>query len=177
MSSLTKVSVRDGKEWVKIDADSAIAYYPQGASAKSRQFRCDICGQYVIFAVGSINRPYFKHNSSEESKDCEERTFSPYVYTGKSYSPKERIERHSLPLRIVINGNNLTFELGFPNLFRKELKNICNGGYVAVECTKTIYNKPFNYGVSERFNSNKITYLPVGNEPAEEYIIKLNVKN
>ena len=146
--------------WVSITATEAARKHPGGTvSADSGLFKCDICGQYVGFADGRVRERYFYHNSSEQNKYCEDRTFSTgsiAVFTAKSYS---------LPIRLRITSYN-AFELQmgfFP------LPAGTKGDAFRIEPAGGV-EKPFSYNFS-RLEESGLTYLSIGKRPATEYRI------
>lgn len=161
MASLTHVCMWDKNFWRPITAEEAASLHPGGTvSAYSGLFMCELCGQYVILTDGDIRKRYFKHSAYEKSKDCPERT-------GVGYSSIYDDSEHELPIRITgISESSFRFEIGlikapinfFSKDFRMEikLKGVSDVGYV--------FSK-------ERLNYDKITYLPIGEIPFENFTI------
>jgi len=164
MASLTHVCMWIDKGWKRITAEEAARLHPGGTvSAHSEIFMCELCGQYVTLTDGEINVRYFKHSRGEKNKDCPERTFGPGVTVNIDLS------HHELPIRIVnVARGAFAFEMGFHKIpldiyeseFQIEVVGSCNLNQAY------IYNK-------ERFNSNRITYLSIGDVPSTGYAVKI----
>ena len=97
---LTNVSKRTAKGWMKTTPDDALFAYPNGVSANECCFRCNICGQYVTFVVGSLITHHFRHNSAEDDKDCEDRESLNNYLSSNSYSQQSG---HIYPVKVRIN--------------------------------------------------------------------------
>lgn len=172
MASLTDVSMRLGNSWIKTNPDEAWNRYPRTVQAKERLFRCNICGQYVVFAVGSKNANHFRHNSGEDNKDCEDRTKYNKDYYGnfrtRIFIPK--VEKHNLPIRLSISSSKiLELEIGLipiPDNLEKKLFD----STIVINGVDT--NLKYEYAF-ERINNETTTYLSVGSAPAEKYSINV----
>ena len=159
MPALTHVSLWDEHGWRHITEEEAAAMNPKGTvSAHSGLFMCELCWQYVTFTKEGKNRRYFKHSSSEESKDCPDRTQS--NKENDSCSPLQ----HDLPVRFTLeNSSKFKFEIGLIQVPYKLLNE---------QSQISIYsdNAKFVYNI-ERISNNGITYLDVGGTPSENYHI------
>lgn len=159
---LTHVCMWSGHGWKRITAPEAARKFPCGISASSGLFMCDICGQYVTLASGSIRDPYFKHSSEEKSKDCPERTL------GSNYSYGFNEQAHDLPIRLRVKSNN-SFELslGFmalpPSIIGKR-----DGRKISIQGRGRNFCVQYSL---ERLNPYSITYLSLGDEPCDSYSI------
>ena len=151
--------------WVRVTAEEAAAKHPGGTvSAHSGLFMCELCGQYVTLTDGYVRDRYFKHSAHEENKNCPERTFGP------SYTPSYKAGEHNLPIKLVTDSNtSFRLELGLvcvPEtiLQKQEKRQVSiiadNGGM-------------FTYSF-ERLNEGNITYVSVGNSPAETYSLSVS---
>ena len=82
-------------------------------------FRCYSCFQYVTFVKGSEQRvSHFRHRSSEISKDCEDRSL---VY--RPGTPASSLQTSAPdPLRLILDGNRVSLEIGFLPASSDELK-------------------------------------------------------
>lgn len=120
---------------------------------------CELCGQYVSLTNGSIRERYFKHSRSEKNKYCPERTFA----SGETitYSAKE----HDLPLRMtVFSGSSIEFELGLLPV-PAALLGKRSVGHISI---KPSGKNGFTYNY-DRLNREGLTYVSVGNLPAQFY--------
>ena len=95
--------------WVSITAEEVVKNNPYiGTVSYSREmFFCEICGQYVGLANGP-QRKYFKHSSTTNDKECEERSrnWGRLDWTKKFEPPK--LEP---PLIICVGKYEFHFEL------------------------------------------------------------------
>ena len=162
--ALTHVSMWTQHGWKRVTFEDVAKHHPGGTiSARSGLFKCDLCGQYVTLAAGP-QRSYFKHNSKEIDKDCEERSLS--VSKNIAFKP----ENHELPLRLIVSGSRFSFELGFtplpPQIFEKNRKR-----QILINA-KGITEETFQYDW-ERINNNTTNYLYAGDNPAETYSISI----
>lgn len=174
MAALTHVCMWTEKGWRKTNAWEASKMHPYGTvSAKSGLFMCDLCGQYVTLTNGSIREPYFKHSSSETTKDCPERSANSYY----SYTATQLIQYHDLPLRIkLLDNGKVTFELGFTPL-PPDVKRSLNKNHIVVNAVLSkLHNESYTYSF-QRIREDNITYLPVGGSPARQYEIDVNTFN
>ena len=162
MASLNHICMWSEHGWVRVTAEEAARKHPGGTvSVHSGLFMCELCGQYVTLTNGGMRVRYFKHSAYEANKNCPERTFGPF-YT-PTYSPSE----HDLPIRIVLNGNTFSFEIGILYVPETILKK-----QAEKKVTITTYSgKTFVFSF-ERLNSETITYLPIGDEPSSLYTIE-----
>lgn len=155
--------------WKRITASEAAKTARYGVSASSGLFMCELCGQYVVLTKAGLRNPYFKHSKSEEDKNCEERSLS---YNQAYYGGRLSTEKRGLPVRIVLEGTNQHFEIGFPRLGdlfnelpKKSKIQITNDN-----------GQEFNYSF-ERLNRDSMTYFSVGNNISKEYTIRTTVNN
>ena len=165
MASLTHVCMWSDHSWIPITAGDAASLHPGGTvSAHSGLFMCDLCGQYVTLTDGQIYTRYFRHSSSEKSKSCPERTFGPGV-PPPVYSP----DAHELPLKICnVSDAGFSFEIGFLYL---PIEILCAANIQAIEITPNGAGTSYQY-LFERLNENSLTYLSVGDYPAQSYSIR-----
>lgn len=171
MAALTHVCMWTEKGWRKITAWEASKMHPYGTvSARSGFFMCDLCGQYVTLTSGSIREPYFKHSSSETSKDCPERSVNAYY----SYTTTQIKQNHDLPLRMKLLGNGkVAFELGFTPL-PTDIKRSLNKSHILINgIHSNIQSESFTFSF-QRIQEDNITYLQVGGTPAKRYDIAVN---
>ena len=165
MASLNHVCMWSEHGWINVTAEEAAAIHPGGTvSSHSGLFMCDLCGQFVTFTDGQIRDRYFKHSKKEADKTCPERTF------GSSYSPSYSSPEHELPIKLIVSD---------PTSFRLELGLICvPPSILAKQLIKKIEIKSTNghsYNYSfERLNEGTTTYLPVGEEPSENYYLSVS---
>lgn len=166
---LTHVCMWSGHGWKRITASEAVRMRPGGTvSARSGLFMCDLCGQYVTLTNGDIIDPYFRHSSDEKSKDCPERTF------GAASTNDFKADVHNLPIRIrIINSQSFEIEIGFIDipssiLGKKDSRKI-------IIKKANVIGASFVYSL-ERLNQGTITYLSVGNIPADKYQISYPIE-
>lgn len=164
MQSLTHVVHwdEDLHRWKEISAEEAVVSYGRKVSAAEHVFVCDICNQYVLLAYGEKNCPHFRHNSAEENKNCEERTFNA---SGARYLPKEC----ELPLRLNgIDQRGFFLELGFLYV-PEDILQEQEGQKIKIWLNDS--RKPYTYLV-ERLQEGSITYLFAGEIPAKSYTVE-----
>ena len=161
---LTHVCMWSEHGWKRVSAEQATRHGASGTvSARSGLFMCELCGQYVTLAWGTIRDPYFKHSSEELSKDCEERTFSasaPTTFTAGS---------HSLPLRLrILSSSQFELQIGLlpvPNSLLSDKRKI-------IILSSGLSSLRYEYATS-RIVDGTITYLSVGSVPAPNYQLSL----
>lgn len=162
--TLTHVCMWDNKGWKRITAKEAARLHPGGTvPAQSGLFMCELCGQYVLLTNNGCKVRHFRHSSLEKSKDCPERAGEMGVPI--SYNANE----HALPIRLTcISGSDFEFEIGFiqvpVDLLTSKLR---------IEIKSNLYNAQTFVYLKERLSAEGITYLPVGNVPAEKYFVNI----
>ena len=163
MESLTQVYMFQNNKWRHVCAEDASKIYFGTVSAKSGIFRCNQCGQYIILTKEGDVKPYFKHSSSEKSKDCPAR--SPYRVSNSV--PDRDYGKYPLPIRInIISPHSFELELGLiyvPQEISESnflIKIKCDA-FSPIVCS------------AERLKSNATTYLGLGcnKAPCKEYEI------
>lgn len=163
---LTHVCIWENRNWRHITIEEASQRYRRGVSANSGILSCSLCGKSVTLAVGEIKTPHFRHTSSDDEKNCPERTFSSsvgiYTHTKPDILP--------LPLRININNNTVSFELG---LIPPPEDILRINKHSRIFITNGFDNRKYTY-LLERLHPNELTYLPVGEQPAPYYLIDLS---
>lgn len=165
MASLNHVCMWSEHGWINVTAEEAAAIHPGGTvSSHSGLFMCDLCGQSVTFTDGQIRDRYFKHSKKEVDKTCPERTF------GSSYSPSYSPSEHELPIKLIVpNSTSFRLELGLiyvpPSILAKQL-------IKKIEI-KNANGQPYIYSF-ERLNEGTTTYLPIGEEPSENYFLSVS---
>ena len=107
--SLDNVFYWHKSSWRKITAEDYVKNNPKGkVSAKGKIFWCEMCEQFVTLANGEINKPHFRHASTDSKKDCEDRSKNFYKTDWlNSDKPPQ-----SLPLKICFEQNDFHFEIG-----------------------------------------------------------------
>lgn len=166
MAALTHVSMwSEHHGWKRIAALEAARLHPGGTvSARSGLFKCDLCGQYVILTNGDKKTRYFEHSAYETSKDCPDRTF------GSSRLFEYQAQEYELPLRLVsVEADRFSLELGLLYVPREQLRRQ-KLQQVSIQPRGDV-SQSFVYSF-ERLNPDSITYLPVGEIPASEYLIE-----
>ena len=160
--ALTHVCMWKDKSWKRISAYEAAKLFPYGASAYSGLFMCELCGQYVSLVNGSIQNSHLRHSASEENKDCDDRSES------YSYSNFFQAENHNLPIKLKINSSKtFSLSIGFISLPDRIMRD--KGNY------KIYISGEENYTYSfDRLNKGTVTYLDIGNKPADKYRISIS---
>ena len=155
------------KCWKPITVEEAKKCSPNGTiSAKSQQFLCSRCGQFVLLTQEKKRERYFKHSSEEESKSCPDRS---------NQNPCSEFHPNDcyLPIRLKnISRDCFHIELGFIPLPECVLRE-CNGGYVLIQ-GKIQPQKKYLF---ERLSNKSITYFPIGDIPCEKYSISYDIEN
>lgn len=153
---------KEQKKWVPVSLYEAIRMFPnQTVSANTGLFMCDLCKQYVILTNGKVYGRYFKHNSGDANKVCEERSTGPAVTV--YLNPSE----HNLPIRMFFSDDQFHFEIGFYSV----PKELLSGDKGTIEITSS--TRPFTYSF-ERLHDSGITYLSVGAGISAAYDIRVN---
>lgn len=165
MASLNHVCIwsKEDNCWKPITVEQASKMYPTGTvSVHSGLFMCGCCRQYVTLTHGKKQARAFKHSRGESDKSCPERTMGPdYKY---SFGAGE----HVLPIRMTsVSPSGFSIEIGFIYV-PSEIIEKYKGSRIEIRPDNT--EKPFVY-LFERLNSDSITYLPVGSNPAAKYKI------
>lgn len=159
MASLNHVCMWTEHGWTKVTAEEAAEYYPESTvSAQSGLFMCELCGQYVTLTSGSIYTRYFKHSQAEDDKSCPERTFGAYYYN--SFDPTEV----NLPLKIAVENNSFNLFIGFTRIPDQLFQSHSKDNMVIRGRDNDEYTYSF-----QRIGNDGVTYLSVGNNPAQEY--------
>ena len=155
--------------WKRITASEAAKTAQYGVSASSGLFMCELCGQYVVLTKAGLRDPYFKHSKSEEDKNCEERSLS---YNQAYYGGRLSTEKRGLPIRMILEGSNHHFEIGFPRL-GPILKDLPKNSKIQIIDNN---DQEFTY-FFERLNQDSITYFNIGNKMSRSYRIRTTVNN
>lgn len=162
---LNHVMVWKRDHWEKIEAGEASKLYGGATvSYKQKIFYCEVCSQYVTLTQVTDRRfPYFKHSTSDQNKDCEDRS--------KNYEQTYNFKKnsHSLPLKLDIKEGTVYFLLGFPPIPLDEVKNI---RFFKVKVTNSLTGDSFIFN-SERFDLSKTTYLNVGQSLLDKYEVEV----
>ena len=115
------------KCWKPITVEEAKKCSPNGTiSAKSQQFLCSRCGQFVLLTQEKKRERYFKHSSEEESKSCPDRS---------NQNPCSEFHPNDcyFPIRLKnISRDCFHIELGFIPLPECVLRE-CSGGSVLIQ--------------------------------------------
>lgn len=83
----------------RISLESACKMYPNGASAKSGYFVCELCAQNVLLTAPGVNVRHFRHDPSSPNKECDERQ----AHFDPLYGRRLRnLNSHLMPLRITV---------------------------------------------------------------------------
>lgn len=152
--------------WVNTTPSEAYKFYTHSVSSFSKQFMCEKCQQYVSFVVGK-NNPHFKHPVGSEY--CDEKTTSFYnIY-------KTNPLGFSLPLRIKTDLDSVEIFIGFPPVKESDMEKAINENAqlsISIKNGQVIRRFSINY---DRFSSEHITYLSVGDFFSERYLLDYTV--
>lgn len=163
--SLENVSIWDSNHgWHHTTPNKAIKLYPHGVQSMDSIFLCESCEQYVSFVVGD-KAPFFRHPVG--SNDCKDKM------TARSEYYRTNKLGFSLPIKIRIDGSKLAVFIGFLPIPIQLMKiNVSNGATVKIfgnqkELTMFLIN-------FDRFSSNHVTYISIGNTVCEKYYLSLS---
>ena len=142
----------------RISLESACKMYPNGASAKSGYFVCELCAQNVLLTAPGVNVRHFRHDPSSPNKECDERQ----AHFDPLYGRRLRnLNSHLMPLRITVAKESFALQMGF----------FCPPDSEA-RCDKiritTNSGKAYEYSF-ERIERGGTTYLNIGETPSREY--------
>lgn len=160
---LDNVSVwRNGHGWSHTTPDEALELFPNGSSSTDKIFLCESCGQYASFVVGDYQIHHFRHPAG--SKDCKDKqvAWSSYYQTNKL--------GFSLPIKIKLDANDIEITIGFLPLTVQQLTEAMQNKTVVTISAglQTISTLLISH---ERFSSEHITYVSIGNKVSERYTI------
>lgn len=160
---LENVSVwRNGHGWSHTTPDEAHEMFPYGSSSTDKIFLCESCGQYASFVVGNYQIHHFRHPAG--SNDCKDKqvAWSSYYQTNKL--------GFSLPIKIKLCAKDIDISIGFLPLTVQQLsKAMQNKAAVTISAGSQIISTLL---IShERFSSEHITYVLIGNKVSERYTL------
>ena len=150
---------KNNKGWQRITAEEAQQLFPNGASAHSELFMCEICQQLVTFVKGETQKCHFRHLRDEEN-NCPEKT------SLIEYRHEFQDKDYSLPLRLVIKDNHC-FALEIGMYLMEPLIASVQRFYIANNQQEKLaeYNK-------ERIVTNR--YVEIGSNISEKYKISFS---
>lgn len=91
----------------RISLESACKMYPNGASAKSGYFVCELCAQNVLLTAPGVNVRHFRHDPSSPNKECDERQ----AHFDPLYGRRLRnLNSHLMPLRITVAKESFAYK-------------------------------------------------------------------
>lgn len=157
---------KDTHGWVRTTPSEAIELHPNGVSSSSEHFMCELCGQYVSFVVGEYH-PHFRHPVGSEY--CAEKTKSYYSYY------KTNPLGFSLPLRIRTSSTAVEIFIGFPPVTETDMEKAIKEQAllkISIKSGQVIRQFNINY---DRFSSEHITYLSIGDFFSEQYFLDYTV--
>jgi len=164
LESLRHVCMWSEDGWIRISANDAAKLYPLGTvSAKSGLFMCELCNKYVLLTAEGKQARHFRHNSSDEDKECAER---------KTREVKDSFteENHRLPLKIVnVSSRGFEFEIGLIKAPKRAVSRISQ---ITISPDSKLCS-PYIYS-SDRLQDG-VTYLSIGSFPAPRYYIGFDV--
>ena len=169
MAKLEHVCLWTGRRWERITAEEAARLHPHRGTVQacSKLFMCELCGQFVLLTDGDVQVRHFRHSSKEQDKECEDRTKK--TENANPNSPKE----HDLPIRICdVSASYFRFELGF---IRAPIDSIGKNFRIKIQ-PEGINSQAYIYA-RERLKVDGVTYLPIGERPAENYSIRFQNGN
>jgi len=160
--------------WRPITAYKAAQLHPGGSvSSHGHLFMCELCGQYVSLAHGSVYTPYFRHSAGESDKTCPERTFGPGITIDYCET------KHDLPIRIKLYPpafpSDFSFEIGLLGVPSPVLKRLRDSTIKIGPVQE--YAPPLSFQLKERLRENEISYVPIGSIPFAEYKIDLDCRD
>ena len=164
--SLNNVYYWNNGSWKKITAEAFVKKNPDiKVAAKAKLFWCETCGQYVTLANGE-KRSYFRHSSTEEIKNCEDRAqnFNKHNWIN-SLKPV-----HNLPLKIFVEENNFYFKIGLIRL-PQQLFNKVKNCQITIQAEEKILNRS---DLSDFLLEKSITWIYAGDFPAKNYSLELD---
>ena len=156
---LTHVCVWDSQiGYRRVSVEEACQMYPNGASARSGCFVCELCAANVLLTAPGVNVQHFRHDPAAPNKECDERQ----AYFDPTYGRALRgLNSHVMPLRLAINGSSFTLQLGF--FYPPDHRAHCDRIKITADA-----HQNFEYSF-ERIEKIGTTYLNVGSIPSRTY--------
>lgn len=143
-----------------VTAEEAQTMYPNGVAAKSGFFICWLCQQEVTFTRKGKMISHFRHKSSAQDKECEDR--EKRQSTGENGSLAKSDPR-PVRLRLCLCGEKLSFELGL----------YCPSEQVDLPGKFEISGGKHSWEYSSQRLQCGITYFSVGGTLCKEYQINV----
>ena len=168
--SLENVHIwEDGKGYVPISVEEACERYSHTVSYHSEIFICKLCGNYVTLTESKSGKKerHFRHSPLDYDQKinadqlCEDRS----KFTAQIYQDASPLALHVMPMRIVVNPNGFSLEIGFycPNSVQ-DLKD----GSISISNPLFAFNRHFYV---DRIVPGETTYLSVGSTILDEYLL------
>lgn len=168
--SLENVNIwEDGKGYVPISVEEACERYSHTVSYHSEIFICKLCGNYVTLTESKSGKKerHFRHSRLDYDKKinadrlCKDRS----KFTAQIYQDASPLALHVMPMRIVVNPNCFSLEIGFycPNSVQ-DLKD----GSISISNSLFAFNRHFYV---DRIVPGETTYLSVGSTILDEYLL------
>lgn len=169
MATLNHVCMWNGNHWERITAEEASKRFPNcKVPARSHVFVCELCGQAVTLTDSEKRIRYFRHNKWENNKNCPERSKNTGYTTFKN-------GEHGLPFKIIISEDKKSFSFALGMIpVPEDLLKSAGDKYIKISTGKK-NERTFQY-LLERIDPETVTYLPVGEEPAETYYLSVDSK-
>lgn len=169
--ALTHVCLwKEGEGYCRISAEEAARLYPDsGVSARSGTFVCELCAQNVLLTAPAkkVIR-HFRHDPASPNKECDDRQAAfDDNYGRRMYS----MSSHTMPLRIVVDGRAMQFQIGFFSL-PDDSPASCRRIHIESEG-----NFPRSYSFSEVAGARGLQYLDAGSIPVEKYTLTYDEPN
>jgi len=166
--TLTNVSTWDEIQGrIITTAENTAKKHQHSISSNLRQFRCELCNQYVTFINGGVNIPHFKHESGSDF--CDQKIIASTNYT------KTNPLGFSLPLKIKIENGKIEICIGFLPLGEQLLDDLEQADEKLNISANDNDIRTFNI-THNRFYEDSISYLSVGAEFAEKYKLEYSAK-
>lgn len=159
---LTHVCVWDSEiGYRRVTLKEACEMYPNGASARSGYFVCELCAQNVLLTTPGVNIQHFRHDPASPNKECDERQ----AYFDLTYGRSMRgLNSHEMPLRLFITGSTFSLQLGF--FCPPDDRAYCDKIKIT-DGSRHVYEYSF-----ERIERIGTTYLSVGSVPSQIYSVE-----
>ncbi len=169
---LTHVEWFKNGKWRLASAEEVAKDWPEGVKVWQRLLRCRLCGQYVLLTRDSEKRiPHFRHSSEEARKDCEERSFSSGMWNSPSSRASFNPSDIRLPIKLELSSDCRDFRLsvGMIPLPQKTMMEKLRGKKLIFKAG----NSSFVF-LGDSLSVSSVTYLPLGNNPARNYIFSIS---
>ena len=172
--TLKHVSVWEPKRgWVPITPEGAKEKFHRTVSSNESRLLCECCNQYVTFSYSELQIPHFRHFKG--SNDCEEKLNGDPFYqkNGLGFSLPLKITNAAQLFNKSVSTRGLSLEIGFLPISEGTLL-LSDKHQAKLRITANDTEQPTIFRINvneERFSSDYLTYCPIGNHVAENYIL------